>query len=147
MAGRPDKYTTHVQPYLQDIERMALTMSEEQIAKTLGIGYSTFRRYKEQHEQLRAALKNGRQDLVYQLRSTLIKKAMGFEYEEISETYESEELTKREVKKKYAVPDVAALNLLLKNYDAENWANDPQILAIRKKDLELAERKIEANEW
>ncbi len=147
MAGRPDKYTTHVQPYLKDIERMALSMSEEQIAKTLGIGYSTFRRCKEQHEQLRAALKNGRRDLVYQLRSTLIKKAIGFEYEEISETYEDGELTKREIKKKYATPDVAALNLLLKNYDAENWANDPQILAIRKKELELAERKIEANEW
>ena len=40
-----------------------------------------------------------------------------------------------------------AINLALKNYDPENWANDPQMLQIRKKELELRKRQVEANEW
>ena len=54
---------------------------------------------------------------------------------------------KTEVAHKHAHPDVAALNLALKNYDKENWANDPQMLDIRKKELELRERQIENSEW
>jgi hypothetical protein len=45
------------------------------------------------------------------------------------------------------LPDVAALNLLLKNYDKDHWSNDPQMLELRKKELELKEKQIESNEW
>ena len=145
--ARPNKYQLLVEPYLDRIAQMALTMTERQIAETLGVGYATFRRYKAEHEQLQATLKKGRKDLVFELKSALIKKAMGFDYTETSETYEGGILTKKETKTKHAQPDVAAINLLLKNYDKENWANDPQSLAMRKKELELAERKLEANEW
>ena len=57
------------------------------------------------------------------------------------------QLVKREVKHKQAHPDVAAINLALKNYDKDNWSNDPQMLELRKKEIELRERQIEQNEW
>jgi hypothetical protein len=38
---------------------------------------------------------------------------------------------------KTALPDVAALNLCLKNYDPDDWANDPQALKIKREELEL----------
>ena len=56
-------------------------------------------------------------------------------------------IVKTEVAHKHAHPDVAAINLALKNYDKEDWANDPQMLEIKKKELELRERQIENNEW
>ena len=54
---------------------------------------------------------------------------------------------KTEVAHKEMSPDVAALNLALKNYDKENWANDPQMLDIRKEELNLKKKQIEQNEW
>lgn len=145
--GRPNKYEQYVAPQLDKIEKMALVMTEEQIAKTLGVGYATFRRYKAEHEQLRTALKRGRKDLVYDLKSALIKKAMGYSYTEVTLIKENGVVVREETKLKQTAPDVAAINLLLKNYDREDWANDPQMIAIRKKELELRERQLEMNEW
>lgn len=151
--GRPNKYKTHVEPYLEQITEYALIMTEEQIAETLGIAYSSFRTYKQHYSALNDALQKGRKDLVAELKSVLIKKAKGFIYEEktIIEEINPEtgemEIVRRETKIRYAQPDVAAGNLLLKNYDKENWANDPQALELRRKEIELAERKLEAVEW
>jgi len=151
--ARPNNYQKKVEPYLSKIENMALTMTEKQIADTLGIAYSTFRRYKEENEQLKAALKNGRKDLVLSLKSTLIQKAQGFDYVETKTVKELNvetgelEIVKEEINKKRALPDVAAINLLLKNYDADNWANDPQMMKLREKELELQKQKIEENNW
>lgn len=145
--GRPNKYYTNVEPYLDKVPEMALTMTEKQIAETLGVAYSSFRTYKQQYPALVDALKKGRKDLVFELKSTLIKKAKGFTYEEKKLIKEGGVVVREEIYTKAATPDVAALNLLLKNYDKENWANDPQALALRKKEIELQERKIEANEW
>jgi len=145
--ARPDKYKTHVEPYLTDISKMCLTMSEAQIASTLGVSISAFKRYKARSEQLRTALKKGRQDLVMELRSSLIRRAKGFQYEERKTVKEAGQPVREEIYTRTALPDVAALNLLLKNYDKENWANDPQTLRLREKELELQEKKIEAGVW
>lgn len=151
--ARPNNYKKLIEPYLDKISEMALTMSEEQIAETLGVGYSTFKRYKKDNEPLRASLKSGRKALVIELKSNLIKKAKGFSYTETKEIKEINpatgklEVVRVETTKKFAPPDVAANNLLLKNYDKENWANDPQMIELRKKELELKEKSIEANEW
>lgn len=146
--GRPEKYKTHVEPYLDEIKEMCLTMSEEQIADTLHVGYSSFRLYKQKYPALADALKKGRKTLVMELRSALIKKAKGFhEVAEVREITKGDGTTTVEKITRYYPPDVAALNLALKNYDRENWANDPQMIEIRKKELELQEKKIENSEW
>ncbi len=151
--ARPNKYEKYVEPHLERIAQMAIDMTEEQIAKTLGVSYATFRRYKNEHEQLKAVLKMGRKDLVIKLKSNLIRKAEGFEYEEtktikeLNEDTGKLEVVRVETTKKYAPPDVAANNLLLKNYDRENWANDPQALEIKRQELELQKQKIENSEW
>lgn len=145
--GRPNKYETHVKPRLKDIEKMCLTMTEKQIAQTLGVGQSAWCEYKNKYSELTEALKKGRESLVYELKSTLIKKAKGFNYSEKKIIKEHGTVVREEIYEKASLPDVAALNLLLKNYDADNWANDPQALKIRQKEIELQERRIEQNEW
>lgn len=169
-GGRKSKYFTHVEPRLMEIMEMCRTMTETQIAETLGVGASTFQAYKAEFPELAEILKKGRQNLVAELRGALIKKAKGYEYTETKETTErvkwpeniraalldagftadqigQARIVKTEVARKKMPPDVAALNLALKNYDKENWANDPQQLELKKKEIELRERQIEANEW
>ena len=169
--GRKNRYETHIIPFFQQIEEwLANGATERQIAEKLGIGYSTFNGYKAHYVEFAELLKKGRRDLVSDLRGALVKKAMGFNYTETKivkehidisndmknvllangftqEQIEQANLVKTEVTNKYATPDVAALNLALKNYDKDDWANDPQMLDLRKKELELKERQIESNEW
>lgn len=142
-----DKYGSHVKPYLGDITKWCGTMTEKQMAEKLGIAYSSWCKYKNDHMELSEAIKKGRQNLVAELKSTLIERAKGFQYKEKKVVKEHGEITREEIYTKSALPDVASINLLLKNYDSENWANDPQVIELRKKELELRERQIDINEW
>lgn len=146
-AGRPNKYEQNVKPRLKEIESMCLTMTEKQIAEALGVGHSAWATYKHKYSELSEALKKGRQALVTELRGTLIRKAKGFSYSEKKIIKEDGVIVREEIYEKASLPDVAALNLLLKNYDAQNWANDPQMLELRKKELEINAKKAEAAEW
>lgn len=168
--GKPSKYNDYIKPYLALISEYCQTMTEKQIAAKMGVSYSAWNQYKIDYPELKETIKKGRQNLVAELRSTLIKKALGYEYTEIKEittqvkwdddvceklldaglTLEeisNSRLIKTEKITKTAQPDVAAINLLLKNYDKENWANDPQMISIREKELELRERQIDNNAW
>lgn len=164
--GRKGKYDTDVKPYFSRIkEWLENGATERQIAQNLSIGYSTFIRYKNENEELRELIKNGRQCVVLKLRGALINRALGFNYQETKTVTEKTDLpdeireflltngfsveevrlVKTEINNKFALPDVAALNLALKNYDKDNWANDPQMLELRKQELEL--RKKQSEEW
>lgn len=169
--GRKNKYETHVVPFFDTIlEWLKNGATERQIAEKLDIAYSTFNDYKIKYPELMELLEKGRRNLVAELRGALVKKALGYEYNESKEVTENVDLpdemrialldagfsleqieqarlVKTEVAHKKMAPDVAAINLALKNYDKDNWANDPQMLAIRKKELELREKQIEQNEW
>ena len=140
--GRKSKYFTHVEPYLDNISEWSESMTEAQIAKKLGVGKTAFNDYKMKYPKLMEAIKKGRQNLVIELKSVLIKKARGYMYEEKKIITDSDGYTRKEVIQKYAQPDVASINLLLKNYDKENWANDPQVIELRKKELELKEKQL-----
>ena len=82
-----------------------------------------------------------------ELKSVLKKRAKGFQYEERKIIKEHGKIVREEIHVKSALPDVASINLLLKNYDKDNWSNDPQAMELRKKELELKEKQVEANSW
>ena len=145
--GRANKYETHVKPYLEEIQEWCRTMTEKQMAKKLGVAYSSWCQYKNDYSELSEAIKKGRKNLVDELKSTLIERAKGFQYTEKKVIKQYGEVVREEIYTKSALPDVASINLLLKNYDSENWSNDPQVLELRKKELELRKRQIENSEW
>lgn len=145
--GRPNKYEANVKPRLEEIKKLCLTMTEKQIAEYLGVGYSSWCDYKNKYPELTDILKKGREALVNDLKSTLIRKAKGFNYTEKKTVKKDGHVVQEEVYEKASLPDVAALNLLLKNYDKDNWSNDPQMMKLRQKELELREKQIEQNEW
>lgn len=150
--GRKSAYETRIKPRFNEIsEWLANGATEKQIAYNLGIAGSTFEKYKAEKTEFSELIKNGRKNLVYQLRGALVKKALGFDYEETKKTRKIEPdggiTVSVETYHKKALPDVAALNLCLKNYDSENWANDPQVLEIKKQELELRREIADRDSW
>lgn len=120
---------------------------EREIAKKIGVAYSSWNKYKAEKTEFVEHIKNARASLVSELKKALYKKAIGFTYQEreIYKTTDEDGNTKTNIKihEKYSVPDVAAANLLLKNYEDE-WANDPALLKLKQQAFEL--EKIVASE-
>ena len=146
--GRRSYALEEMLAHLDDIEKWARDgATEGQIAEQFGICRQTFSKYKNQNDEIFNAIKKGRVVFVEDLKSALVKKAKGFTYEEKKIVKENGVVVREEIYKRASLPDVAALNLLLKNYDRENWSNDPAVLELRKKELELKEKQFENNEW
>lgn len=83
--GRKSKYDTHVAPRLQEIEwwcREGLT--EIEICKRLDVAESTFNNYKREFSELMESLKKGKEIADYQVEDALFKRAVGYEYTEIT---------------------------------------------------------------
>ena len=153
-AGRKNKYDTHIKPYLSQIKEMAANATEKDIAKSLGVSLSTFMDCKNKHPELQEALRAGQQNLIMNLRSALIRKALGYEYEEktISSNgfdKDGNELTSITIHKRIAHPDVGACHLLLKNYDKENWSEDWHQRSIKDQEIKLRQLLVEhqINDW
>lgn len=124
--------------------------TEEQIANSLGISVSAFSKYKNENKELSDVLKKSRMKLVVDLKSALVKKALGFHYEEQKQYIREDENGKKtlytEKYKKYSPPDVAALNSALQNYDGD-WYRDKQAIELKRQELELKKKMAEDKEW
>ena len=141
-----NKYFTHVKPRFKEIEKwISEGATQANIAKCLGISERSLRDYLRKYSDFAELYKIGKIELVKDLRSVLVKKAKGFQYTETEKILEHGIVVKEVEKIKTALPDVAALNLLLKNYDKANWANDPQMLDLKKKELKLKEKQADDN--
>lgn len=147
-VGRLSRYETYVEPHLDKIEKWVQLISEEEIAKKLGIAYSTFQKYKREYPALNEALKNGKQTLILDLKDSLKKKAKGFYYEEtkireVTTGRPGKEVTTKvkDVIRRYAQPDTGAIHLLLKNLDPE-WRNDDQqTMDMKREKLEIEKER------
>ena len=142
-TGRNDYYTERIKPRLKEIkEWYSIGLSEDQIYRNLGVGKTTWYKYKGTEPELQEAIKAGVIPIVIKVKSALVKSALGFTYTErrvfIKEGAECEEICE-----KYSPPNVASCNLLLKNLDKDNWANDPQAMKMRQ--LELKHKQQIAN--
>lgn len=146
-GGRPNKYFTHVQPRLKEIADMALTMTDEQIYKTLGVGKSAWFEYKNMYSELADALKDSRCQLVRDLRNSLIQRAKGYKYIERKRIIEGGIVIREEEYEKAQQPDVGAIHLCLKNYDRGNWSNDWDALELKKQELEIKKKNSESEDW
>ena len=92
-------------------------LTDEQIAKNIGIATSTFYEWKKKELEFSEALKKGKEVIDFEVENALLKRALGYEYEE--ETYENGILTKKV--KKHVAPDTTAQIFWLKNRKPNNW--------------------------
>lgn len=148
------KYFTHVEPKLEEVRKWAKDgLSDKQIATNLGIAYSTFREYKKKFSALSAPLKEGKASAVKQVENALFKKALGYEYEEVTkELAMNEETGKQELKitkvvTKRVHPDTTAIIFYLKNRMSDKWKNDPHKVKMDEAILEIRKRELELKEW
>ena len=145
-------YDSHIKPHFDDIKRwLEEGATEQQIYENLGVSKTTFYKYKDEKSEFSELLKKGRRNLVVQLRGALVKKALGgYTYttkKTIMKTDGNGKNVTIETNEHYAEPDVAALNLCLKNYDPDNWANDPQMIKLKREELELKKEQAKEDDW
>lgn len=126
-AGRKGKYAEWLTPdgltMLEGLARDGLT--DEQISQKIGIGTTTFYRWQEQFREIRDAIKKGKAPVDIQVENALLKRALGYEYEET--ITEVEELAgghqKKHIRKvlKHCPPDTTAQIFWLKNRRPDRW--------------------------
>jgi len=140
-----------IQEKLPLIEKWARDgLSEEQICKNLRICRNTLNDYKNKYPDVVSVLKKGREVLITEVENALIKRALGFKYEEV-ETYVKEVngVKAQMIKKvtKYYPPDVGACAFVLKNKDKENWCDNPKMIELKRELLELQKQTQEMEKW
>ena len=102
-------------------------LTDEQIAQNMGIAYSTLRSWRDKFSAISAVLKKGKEVVDRQVENALLKRALGYEYEEVKEKFEGNVMTERTVTKKEVIPDVTAQIFWLKNRKREVWADRQNI--------------------
>lgn len=141
-SGAPSKYK---QEYCEQVFKLCLLgATDKEIADFFNVKESTINNWKVYHPEFLESIKKGKLNADAEVANSLYKRALGFEYDEI--TYEKinidvdgiEEATDEDIKteaykkkivSKMIVPDVAAQNIWLKNRrgkvakQAQRWAD------------------------
>lgn len=150
--GRPSRYETDVKPHLQEIkDAVASGATVEEIADAFDIAVSTLHKYKSEKKELKDAFARGRNKVVIEIKAALLKKALGFEYEEEKRVgrkdKDGENIVLVEKYKRYSAPSETAAAMLLRNYD-ETWRdNDKASAEIKRQEADLKKAIAEATNF
>lgn len=151
-TGRKSKYDTEVKPHLQEIaEAVKNGATVAEIAAAFGIAESTIHKYKKEKKEFSAAFARGRANIVIEIRGALLKKALGFEYEEEKRVgrkdAKGENIVLVEKYKRYSPPSETAAAMLLRNYDA-NWLDkDNATTQLKQQEFELRKAIADSNNF
>ena len=120
------KYETIVEPNLILIERWKRNgASEEEIAKKLGIAYSTFNVYKAEKSELSEVLKKGQEIVDTEVENALLKRALGYDFEETTQELKEGKMVVTKVVRKHVSGDIGAQAFWLKNRASDRWRDKP----------------------
>jgi len=108
-------------------------LSDEQIAHNIGIVPSTLYEWKKKYSEISEALKKGKEIIDRQVENALLKRALGFEYEETKKIQEKDANGKDRIRiekfTKTMAPDTGAIAFWLKNRKPAEW-RDKQNLEV-----------------
>ena len=98
-------------------------LTDEQIAKNIGVNRATLYDWKKRFPDLDDALKKGKEVSDYEVENALFKSATGYEYEEevLSNAGKVEKV------KRYAKPNVTAQIFWLKNRKPDQWREKQEV--------------------
>lgn len=133
--GSKGKYEVLVQKGLiQKVEGWARDgLIDEQIIENIGISKDTFYRWKKLHIEFSDALNKGKEFVDRQVENALLKRALGYEYEEVTQEIMEDATTGRqrmaETKRvrKQVAPDTTAQIFWLKNRKPGEWRDKKDI--------------------
>lgn len=106
-------------------------LTEAQIAAQMGISVRTLGNWKNDHMQILQALKKGKAPVDAKVENALLRRALGYQYEEITEVPVMDPetgKTRMEVVKrvtKHVAPDTTAQIYWLKNRRPDKWRDKP----------------------
>lgn len=95
-------------------------LTDIQIANNMGIKKSTLYNWKNKYREIKETISKGKEVVDIEVENALLKRALGYEYEEIMEE-ESDEGTKMKRTTKSVAPDVTAQIFWLKNRRPDKW--------------------------
>lgn len=125
-------------------------LADKQIAENkIGINEATFCRWKDRFPQIMQALKKGKAPVDFEVENALLKKALGYTYEEVTEDVETltngKQRTLKRTVTKIVPPDTTAAIFWLKNRKPAQWRDRPEppvsTEALEKLDAVLANIK------
>lgn len=96
-------------------------LTDKQIASNMGINIATFHRWKNKYCELCDPLKRGKEVVDRQVENALLKRALGYTYDEITECTDDKGKTSTKVITKQVIPDVTAQIFWLKNRKPDKW--------------------------
>lgn len=152
-GGRKSAYEEVIKPHFKEIGQMlAEGHTIAKICDGLGVSQSTWFKYVNLMPEFSELIKKSRDSLVSDIKAALKRKAIGFQYTEIKKITERGEdgkmhLVRIEETIKTSPPDVAAANVLLKNYDTENWSDNPRQDKLRRDELEWKKQHAQEVGW
>lgn len=101
-------------------------LTDEQIASNAGIATATLYDWKKRYPEISEALKKGKEVVDVQVENALLKRALGYSYEE-KKVEVSEEGTKITKIIKEVIPDTTAQIFWLKNRRPDRWRDKQDI--------------------
>lgn len=131
------KYDSHVKDKLVLVTSWARNgLTDIQIAHNLGISEDTFYTYKNKYTEFSEALKKGKEVIDFEVENALLKRALGYTFEEVTKesvfnkkTGKYELIVTKTVTKEIQ-PDTTAQIFWLKNRKPKEWRD--------KKDFEMS---------
>lgn len=150
--ARPSKYDTEVKPYLDDIRKAVESGATiEEIATAFNLSESSIYKYKKEKTEFSKAFARGRGKVVIDIKAALLKKALGYEYEEEKKIgrkdKDGENIILIEKTKKHIPPSETAAAMLLRNYDKEWLDRDNVSTDMKRQELELKKAIADANNF
>lgn len=106
---------------------------DKQIAQNIGVSERTLTRWKEEHPSIMSALKRGKEVVDRQVENALLKRALGYQYDEVTkeqswnEREERYELTVTKIVTKEVQPDTTAQIFWLKNRKPTEWRDKQDV--------------------
>lgn len=149
--GRIGKYESNVKPYLDKVREWKRNgATDEQICGQLDIAKDTFYEYIKKYPEFSDAIKKSKIEFVNELKGNLAEIARRHTLK-TTKTYIKDEGGKKvktvEITKKEVDADPAAIQILLKNLDRDNWCDNPMSIELKKQELELKRMLAEANNF
>lgn len=147
-VARKSKYEEYVKPLLPQITEWARSgATVEEIATACGVAKSTFCDYQNKYSELSDALRTGRQQVILNIKASLYKKAIGYDYEEKRGVQKDGKTVSVEVYKRHCPPDTTAAAMMLRNLDEEWRDRDKVQTDFKEKEIEIKKAMAQANSF
>ena len=99
-------------------------LTDEQISKNMGVAYSTLRVWRDKYPPISAALKRGKEVVDIEVENQLLKRALGYDYDEvktIQKMVDGKKYVEKTIITRHVVPDTTAQIFWLKNRKPDVW--------------------------